>query len=67
MVVIFEPDKVSALISLLLLRLDAGWGLHAPDQCREALGELDAPIEVEHDWHRFGLGGWAPQQCQVDR
>jgi len=67
MVVIFEPDKVSALISLLLLRLDAGWGLHASDQCREALGELDAPIEVEHDWHRFGLGGWAPQQCQVDR
>jgi hypothetical protein len=31
------------------------------------LGELDAPIEVEHDWNRFGLGGWAPQQWQVDR
>jgi hypothetical protein len=47
--------------------LDAGWGVKASDQCREALGELDASIEVEHDWHRFGLGGWAPQQWQVDR
>jgi len=67
MVVIVEPGQVSALISLLLLGLDAGWGLHASDQCREALGELDAPIEVEHEWNRFGLGGWAPQQCQGDR
>jgi hypothetical protein len=52
---------------LLLLGSDAEWGLNASDQCREALGELDAPIAVEHDWNRFGLGGWAPQQCQVDR
>jgi len=31
--------------------------LHASDQCREALGELDAPIEVEYDGNRLGLGG----------
>ena len=35
--------------------------------CRAMTEELDAPIEVEHDWNCFGLGGWAPQQCQVDR
>jgi len=57
MVVIFEPVKVSALISLLLLGWDTGLGLNASAQCREALGELDAPIEVEHDWNRLGLGG----------
>ena len=61
------PGKGSALLSVLLLGVDAGWGWHASEQCREALGAREAPIEVELDGPRVGLGGWAPQQAQGER
>ena len=61
-VVTFEKGMVSALIGLILLGLDMGLSLNASDEHRQALGELEALIEIEHGWNRLGVGCRTPHR-----